>query len=54
VCSKGTYIRAFARDLGVALQSGAHLTRLRRTRSGKFNIQTIISLENFEKFLLDN
>ncbi|MDR1406385.1 MAG: tRNA pseudouridine(55) synthase TruB [Prevotellaceae bacterium] len=53
VCSKGTYIRAFARDLGAALQSGAHLTGLRRTRSGKFNIQTLISLEGFEKFLLD-
>ncbi|MDR2358709.1 MAG: tRNA pseudouridine(55) synthase TruB [Prevotellaceae bacterium] len=53
VCSKGTYIRALARDLGVALQSGAHLTNLRRTRSGKFNIQTVISLNDFEKFLLD-
>ncbi|MDR2802394.1 MAG: tRNA pseudouridine(55) synthase TruB [Prevotellaceae bacterium] len=53
VCSKGTYIRAVARDLGAALQSGAHLSNLRRTRSGKFNIQTIISLDGFEKFLLD-
>ena len=53
VCSKGTYIRALARDLGCALQSGAHLTNLRRTRSGKFNIQTIISLKDFENFLLD-
>jgi tRNA pseudouridine55 synthase len=53
VCSKGTYIRAVARDLGVALQSGAHITGLRRTRSGKFNTQTIISLEDFEKILLD-
>jgi tRNA pseudouridine55 synthase len=54
VCSKGTYIRAFARDLGVALQSGAHLTGLRRTRSGKFNDPKITLLETFEKFLLDN
>ncbi len=35
-CSKGTYIRAFARDLGEALTSGAHLTALRRTASGPF------------------
>lgn len=34
VCSKGTYIRALARDIGVALRSGAHLTALRRTRVG--------------------
>ncbi len=34
VCSKGTYIRALARDVGVALGSGAHLTALRRTRVG--------------------
>lgn len=34
VCSKGTYIRALARDIGVALHSGAHLTALRRTRVG--------------------
>jgi tRNA pseudouridine55 synthase len=54
VCSKGTYIRAFARDLGIALQSGAHLTGLRRTSSGKFNVKKIISLELFEQFLLHN
>lgn len=53
VCSKGTYIRALARDLGSALQSGAHLTNLRRTRSGKFNIRAVIALCDFEKFLLD-
>jgi tRNA pseudouridine55 synthase len=51
VCSKGTYVRAVARDLGLALQSGAHLTGLRRTRSGKFNEQKIITLDFFEKFL---
>jgi tRNA pseudouridine55 synthase len=53
VCSKGTYIRAFARDLGVALQSGAHLTALHRTRSGKFNSLNIISIEIFLKFIMD-
>ena len=36
VCSKGTYIRALARDIGQALGSGAHLTALRRTRVGYF------------------
>lgn len=38
VCSKGTYIRALARDFGKALNSGAHLTELRRTRIGRFSI----------------
>ena len=38
VCSKGTYIRSLANDYGKALNSGAYLTALRRTRSGSFNI----------------
>ena len=38
VCSKGTYIRSLANDFGVALNNGAYLSRLRRTRSGQFNI----------------
>lgn len=38
VCSKGTYIRSLAHDLGVALNNGAYLSRLRRTRSGDFTI----------------
>lgn len=38
VCSKGTYIRSIARDFGLALNSGAHLTALRRTRIGEFNL----------------
>ena len=38
-CSKGTYIRALARDIGVALNSGAHLIKLRRIRSGNFSIE---------------
>jgi tRNA pseudouridine55 synthase len=37
VCSAGTYVRALARDLGVSLKVGGHLTQLRRTRSGKFS-----------------
>jgi len=53
-CSKGTYVRAFARDLGLALQSGAHLTNLRRSRSGEFNLLNITQLEDFEKFLVEN
>lgn len=39
VCSKGTYIRSLAHDLGKKLNSGAHLTELRRTRSGNFKIE---------------
>jgi len=38
VCSKGTYIRSLANDFGMALNNGAYLSRLRRTRSGQFNI----------------
>ena len=44
-CSKGTYIRSFARDLGLAVGSGAHLTALRRTLSGDFEINNTISLD---------
>ena len=53
VCSKGTYIRALARDIGVALDSGAHLTALRRTRVGDITIDKCLTLEGLvEK--LDN
>ena len=45
VCSKGTYIRALARDIGVALESGAHLTALRRTRVGEFDENKILSVD---------
>ena len=44
-CTKGTYIRAFARDLGEALGSGAHLESLCRTRTGAFSISNALSLE---------
>lgn len=51
VCSKGTYIRALARDIGIALNSGAHLTALRRTRVGIFNIDRCFTLNDFEDAL---
>ena len=44
-CSKGTYVRAFARDLGEALGSGAHLDSLQRSRSGIFRIENALSIE---------
>ena len=44
-CSKGTYIRAFARDLGEALGSGAHLSGLIRSRSGSFRIEDALSVD---------
>ncbi|MGM9735994.1 MAG: hypothetical protein ACI3ZL_06235, partial [Candidatus Cryptobacteroides sp.] len=44
-CSKGTYIRAFARDLGEALGTGAHLDSLRRTASGIFRAEDALSVE---------
>lgn len=46
VCSKGTYIRALARDIGVALQSGAHLTALRRTRIGAVRVEDCLKLDD--------
>ncbi len=46
VCSKGTYIRALARDIGVALGSGAHLTALRRTRIGDISVDDCESVEH--------
>ncbi len=49
ICSKGTYIRSLANDYGKALNSGAHLSALRRTRIGEFNIEQAISIEDFEK-----
>lgn len=45
VCSKGTYIRALARDIGAALGSGGHLTALRRTRVGEVTIDRCLSLD---------
>lgn len=51
VCSKGTYIRALARDIGEALNSGAHLTALRRTRVGEYGEKDCFTLESFEEWL---
>lgn len=46
-CSKGTYIRSLAQEIGEALQSGAHLTSLRRTRSGGFTVGNAWQLDDF-------
>ena len=51
VCSKGTYIRALARDIGAALQSGAHLTALRRTRIGAVRVEDCLKLDDFAEWL---
>lgn len=50
-CSKGTYIRSLARDLGTNLQSGAHLTGLQRTRVGNYLLTDAENIESFEKSL---
>ncbi|MEH6407372.1 MAG: tRNA pseudouridine(55) synthase TruB [Leeuwenhoekiella sp.] len=47
-CSKGTYIRSLAHDFGAALQSGAHLSALRRTRIGNYKVEDAITVEEFE------
>lgn len=49
VCSKGTYIRALARDIGQALDSGGHLTALRRTRVGNIRIAECLSIDEAVK-----
>lgn len=54
VCSKGTYIRSLARDLGADLDSGGHLTGLRRTRSGEFFADQGISIQELERKLAPN
>ena len=51
VCSKGTYIRALARDIGEALHSGAHLTGLVRTRVGNVRLEDCMKVEDFETWL---
>ena len=50
-CGKGTYIRALARDIGRALNSGAYLTQLCRTRSGDYRVENCIELKQFDEWL---
>ncbi|MBR2619133.1 MAG: tRNA pseudouridine(55) synthase TruB [Paludibacteraceae bacterium] len=54
VCSKGTYIRALARDIGIALHSGAHLTALQRTRIGDITLDKCMEYEDFIQQLTNN
>ncbi len=51
VCSKGTYIRSFAHDMGIALKSGAHLSALERTAIGSMKLEDALSMQQFEKLL---
>ena len=51
VCSKGTYIRSLANDFGKALNNGAHLSALRRTRIGEFSVEKAVGIEAFEASL---
>lgn len=51
VCSKGTYIRALARDIGQALDSGAHLVGLRRTRVGELREEDCLSVDRAVEFI---
>ncbi len=51
VCGKGTYIRSLARDIGMALNSGAHLTALERTRIGEIRIEQCIKPDDFQTWL---
>ena len=51
VCSKGTYIRSLANDFGKALNSGGHLSALRRTKIGDFDVKEGLSIEDFIKNL---
>lgn len=53
-CSKGTYIRSLAFDFGKALNSGAYLSVLRRTKIGDYSVENGVTPEAFEKSVLDN
>ena len=53
VCSKGTYIRALARDIGQKLNSGAHLIALRRTRVGDYRVEDCMNFEQFEQLIYE-
>jgi tRNA pseudouridine55 synthase len=53
-CAKGTYIRSLARDFGKALNSGAYLSELRRTRIGEFRIEDAMSIEDFVKSMQES
>lgn len=50
-CSKGTYIRSLAQDLGKVLDNGAYLSTLRRTKIGDFSVENAMTMEAFEKEL---
>jgi tRNA pseudouridine55 synthase len=54
VCSKGTYIRSLAFDFGKAMQSGSHLTVLRRTKIGDYDVKNGINVLDFEESLTSN
>lgn len=54
VCSKGTYIRSLARDFGEALNNGAHLTSLRRTKIGHHKLEDAFKIDDLKKHLLLN
>lgn len=54
LCSKGTYIRSLAHDFGKELNSGGHLTALKRTRIGNFDIADALDLEGFENKLKES
>lgn len=54
VCSKGTYIRALARDLGEALHSGAHLIALQRTRIGAYTLQQCLHIDDVKAWIEAN
>ena len=52
-CSKGTYIRSLARDIGISLNSGGHLTNLVRTKIGDYSVENAMSIDDFEKQIQD-
>ena len=54
VCSKGTYIRALVRDIGEALESGAHLTGLVRTGVGEIDLANCLKIEEIDHFFEEN
>jgi tRNA pseudouridine55 synthase len=54
ICSKGTYVRSLARDLGFALNSGGHLCKLKRTASGEYNLANALTINEVEDLFAFN
>jgi tRNA pseudouridine55 synthase len=54
ICSKGFYVRTYAHDIGEELGCGAHLSQLRRTKSGRFTVEGAVTIEELKTLAPQN